>query len=104
MKAFVKNYQQSPRKVRLVTDFVRGDGVLVAVDKLRFLNKKAAPVIMKAIESAVSNAKQKGINIEDKKIMILVNEGRTLNRIRPRAKGSAYPIRKRASHIKISLV
>ena len=57
MKAFLKNYRQSPRKVRLVADLIKGKGVTEALLELDFLAKRASAPIKKLLVSAVSNAK-----------------------------------------------
>lgn len=101
----VKNYRQSPRKVRLVADLVRGKSVPKALLTLRFLTKKAAGPLEKAIEEAVADAKH-NFNLKKDSLFIKeirIDEGVTLLRRMPRARGSAYPIRKRRSHIRIVL-
>ena len=60
MKAILKDYRQSPRKVRLLADLVRGKKVADALATLRFVDKRAAGPFSKVIESAVANAKQAG--------------------------------------------
>ncbi|MCW9054486.1 MAG: 50S ribosomal protein L22 [Candidatus Pacebacteria bacterium] len=104
MKAFLKNYRQSPRKVRLVADLVRGKSVLRALTALSFLEKKSALPMKKLIESAVSNAEQQGVKREELKVSeIKVDEGLSFVRFRARARGRAAPIKKRSSHIHVAL-
>ena len=105
MKAYLKNYRQSPRKVRIVGDLVKGKGVEKALLQLNFLNKRASKTVMKLVNSAVANAKENNsANKEDLYIKsIRIDEGPTLKRIRPRAHGSAYVIRKRTSNISLEL-
>ena len=104
MKAVLKNYRQSPQKVREVASIIRGKKVIDAKKKLMFINKKASEVFTKLLNSAVSNAKEKGEKESDLKIQkLLVNEGVTLKRFRPRARGSSSAIKKRSSHIIIEL-
>ena len=96
----------SARKARLVADVVRGMGVEEAVHALELMPKKAAPIIQKTILSAVANAKQAddaaGLSEEDFVVSeIRVDEGPTFKRIRARAQGRAFRIRKRTSHIKV---
>jgi large subunit ribosomal protein L22 len=96
----------SARKVRLVADAVRGMGVEEAVHALELMPKKAAPILQKTILSAVANAKQHDENVgmseEDFVVHeIRVDEGPTFKRIRPRAQGRAFRIRKRTSHVKV---
>ncbi len=104
MKARLKNYRQSPRKVRLVANLVRGKSVVRALTALSFLDKKSAAPIKKLIESAVSNAENKGSKKEDLAVSdIQVDEGVSFTRFRPRARGRAAPIKRRSSHININL-
>jgi len=105
MRAFLKNYRQSPRKVRLVANVVRGKDVEKALTALSFLPKKAAMPMKKLIESAISNAK----NSADKKpedLMVKkveVDDGMSFRRLEYRARGSANLLRKRTSRIAILL-
>ncbi len=105
MKAILKNYRQSPRKVRLVARSVRGKTPAQALMILDFMPKRAAEPIMKLIVSAVANAKvNNNVDVADLIIKgIEINGGVTLKRFRPRARGSAYRINKRTSHIVVTL-
>ena len=105
VKASLKNYRQSPRKVRLVADAVRGINAQDAVTKLTFTTKKASDPIKKLIESAIANAKNnEGLKPEDLFIKeIRVDKGFTLYRRRARARGRAMPIRKRTSKVLVVL-
>lgn len=105
MKAKLSQYHQSPRKVRLVTDAVKGKPVDEALRKLRFLTKRAANPVAKLIESAVANAEENdGKRRDDLKIdEITVDKGPTLKRFRARARGRASRINKRTSHISVTL-
>ena len=103
--AKLQNHRQSPRKVRLVADLVRGKKVNSALSTLDFLTKKAADPVRSVIEMAVSNAKH-SFKLDKEKLYIQeikVDEGTTLMRRMPRAHGSAAPIRKRSSHITVVL-
>lgn len=104
MKAFLKNYRQSPRKVRLVTDLIKGKRVADAIVILDNLPKRASFPIKKLLVSAISNAKNAGMN-EDNLIIssTAVNKGVVLKRIMPRARGSASRINKRTSHVSLVL-
>lgn len=105
MKAYLDSYRHSPRKVRLLADLVRGKKVEKATTLLKFADKKAADAVGKLLDSAVANAKN-NFNIEKEQLIvkdITVNAGQTLKRRRPRARGSAFPINKRTSHIAIVL-
>lgn len=104
MKAFLKNYRQSPRKVRLVGDAVKGKRVADAMVYLSFLPKRAAEPISKLVASAVANAKQAGEDTSDLIISELrIDKGIVLKRMMPRARGSAFRINKRSSHVTLTL-
>jgi large subunit ribosomal protein L22 len=104
MKASLTNYKQSPRKVRLVADLLRGKNVLVAKDSLIFLVKKSAPEISKLLDSAIANAKQQGMNPENLFVQsIAVDKAQVLRRFTPKARGRAAGIRKTMSHITLTL-
>ena len=104
MKAELANYSQSPRKVRLVTDLVKGKRVPVALAALSFLPKRAALPIKKLIESAVANAKAKGEDVSTLRIASLtVDSAGMFVRYMPRAQGRATPIRRRRSLVRITL-
>jgi large subunit ribosomal protein L22 len=95
----------APRKVRLVADLVRGRPVEEALQTLRFAPKAASRPLKKLVESAVANAENNhGLDIDTLWVSeILVNEGPTLKRFRPRAQGRAFPIHKRTSHVSVVL-
>jgi len=104
MKAFLKNYRQAPRKVRLVAGLVKGKGVTEAIAELDFLAKRAGLPIKKLLLSAVSNAKQMGISSENLFIKELrVDKGITMKRMMPAAMGTGHRINKRTSHLNILL-
>lgn len=93
----------SARKARYVMDLVRNQPVEDALETLRFTSRRAAPMIAKVVKSAVANAVQEGgAKPEDLVIQeALVDEGPTWKRWRPRARGMAYPILKRTSHLSV---
>src|SRR3954469_15896427 len=94
------------RKVGLIADEVRGKGINEALTYLKFSpRKRTAGVIHTLLKSAVANADQKGTVDVDKLYVktILVGGGPILKRFRPRAKGSAFRINKRTSHISVTL-
>ena len=95
----------SPQKARLVVDQVRGKRVGDALDILGFSQQNAAGLVRKVVESAIANAENnEGADVDDLKICeIYVNEGLTMKRIRPRAKGRADRILKRTSHITVTV-
>lgn len=105
MKATLSNYRQSPRKVRLVANLIRGKKVTVALDELSFLDKRAAGSVKQVLESAVANAKENKNLSQDNLFIkeITIDEGITIKRHRPVSRGRAHPIRRHRSHIKIVL-
>jgi large subunit ribosomal protein L22 len=103
--ASLKNYRQSPRKVRSVANLVRGKSVENALNTLNFLSKKAADPLYGLLMSAIANAKN-NFNIEKDALVIKelrVDAGYILKRRMPRARGSAFPINKRTSHVLLVL-
>jgi large subunit ribosomal protein L22 len=103
--AISKHVGYPPRKVRLVAELVRGHTVEGALNILQLTRRAAAEPMAKTIKSAMHNMVNKhGGSVDTDDIFIktiLVDDGRTLYRIRPRAQGRAYRIRKRSSHIKV---
>ena len=95
-----------PRKMGLLADEVRGKGINEALTYLEFSpRKRTAGVLFTLLKSAVANATQKGTIDVDTLVVktILVGQGTTLKRFRPRAKGSAFKINKKTSHISVTL-
>lgn len=95
----------APRKVRLVADLVRGKKVVEAQTLLRFLSKKASLPLVKLLKSATASAKN-NFQLEENNLYIskiTVDEGPKLKRWQPRARGQAYEIQKKTSHITIIL-
>ena len=104
MKAYLKNYRQSPRKVRLLADLVRGKKATEAMATLKFVDKRAAGPFAKIIASALANAKESGQDTSTLTIKkVTVDQGVTYKRIRARARGSAARINKRNSNISVEL-
>lgn len=103
--AKLSNLRVSPRKVRLAADLIRGMDVKKAQNQLNFLVKKTALPILKLLNSAIANAKHNfKLNPDDLYIAkITVDGGPVLKRIMPRAMGRAFTIRKRTSHINLTL-
>jgi len=93
----------SPQKARLVADQIRGLPVSKALEILTFSPKKAAVLVKKVVDSAIANAEHnEGADIDELKIAkVFVDEGPTMKRIMPRAKGRADRIVKRTSHITV---
>ncbi len=103
--AQLKTYRQSPRKVRLVSDLVKGKGVSEALELLSVTTKSAARPLRKLLLSAVKNAKN-AFDVDEKSLYVKdfrVDAGAVLKRSMPRARGSAFQILKRTSHISLVL-
>jgi large subunit ribosomal protein L22 len=107
-RAVARYIRQSPRKMRLVADLIRGQSVNEAYAILRFNTKKAARPVEKILRSAVSNAMYKadeeGERLDVDELYVKkahVDEGPTFKRWRARAMGRASPIRKRTSHVTV---
>ena len=103
--AIHKGARISAQKARLVVDQIRGKNVAEALDLLAFSNKKAAELVKKVLESAIANAEHNdGMDIDELKVSsAFVNEGMTMKRIKPRAKGRADRILKRTCHITVKV-
>ncbi|MDB4476088.1 50S ribosomal protein L22 [bacterium] len=103
--ARLKGARISAQKVRLVADQVRGKPVEEALSVLEYSNKKAAHIIRKVLNSAIANAENnEGADVDELKIStVFVDEGVTMKRLRPRAKGRADRIFKRSCHITVKV-
>ena len=102
-KATAKTVRISARKARLVIDLIRNKAVGEAIAILKNTPRAASPIIEKVLMSAVANAEH-NFELDTTKLVVseaFVNEGPTMKRFRPRAKGSASRINKRTSHITI---
>lgn len=103
-KATLSDYRQSPRKVRVVADTIRGKNVEEALITLSFVPKRSAGPIQKLLASALANAKNLEIPLDNLIVKeISVNGGKILYRSQPMARGRAFRIRKRTSHVDIVL-
>lgn len=105
IRAEAKYIRMSPRKLRKVADAVKGEELEEIITNLRFIRKRAAKPLLKAINSAVANA-QNNHEIERDELRLKsleINEGPTFKRWRPVARGMAHPYEKKTSHIKIVL-
>lgn len=103
-KATLSNFRQSPRKMRLVANLVRGKKVADVLVSLDFTDKKASLPIKNLISSALANAKSLEMPTENLVVKsIAVNAGKTLMRRQPASRGRAHPIHKRTSHITVEL-
>ena len=104
-RAYLRNARIAPRKVQVVLDLIRNKTVDVALATLNYTPKAACEILEKLLKSAIANAennhdmKHENLYVAE----IFANQGPTLKRIRPAAKGSAVRIRKRTSHITIVL-
>jgi len=105
IKAEAKHIRMSPRKVRLVVDAIKSFSPQEAIEKLMFVNKRAAKPVVKVIQSAIANAKN-NFKLDETSLKfkeIQVNEGPTLKRSRAISRGRSHQIMKRTSHIKVIL-
>ncbi len=106
--AVLRNYPTSPRKMRLVTDMIKGVEVNKALDMLRFSSKEASKPVEKLLLSAIANWQEKneGARIEESNLFVkqaFVDQSRTLKRIQPAPQGRAHRIKKRSNHVTIVL-
>ena len=104
--AVLRNCPTSPRKMRLVTDMIKGVEVNKALDMLKYSSKDASSKVEKLLLSAIANwqAKNEGARIEESNLIVkeaFVNQSRTLKRIQPAPQGRAHRIRKRSTHVTI---
>jgi large subunit ribosomal protein L22 len=103
VRAVERHIRMSPQKVRLVLDAVRGKPAQEALAILQFLPHRAARPVAKALKSAVANA-ENNFNMDPDDLVVAscaADEGRTLKRWRPRARGRVNQILKRSSHITV---
>lgn len=104
-QAVLRGARLSAQKGRLIADMIRGKSVAEALDILTFSPKKGADLVRKVLESAIANAEHNnGADVDELKVStVFVDEGLTMKRIRPRAKGRADRIFKRTSHITVKV-
>lgn len=109
-KVSARRVRMSARKARLVMNAVRGRNALEAVTLLQFVNKRAAPQIMKLIDSAIANAEEygnrEGVDVDPENFVISearVDEGQRWKRWRPRSRGMANPYTRYTCHMHITL-
>lgn len=105
VQAITKFARMTPQKVREVARQIQGLPVAQAADVLRFIPRKSARLLAKTLQSAVANA-ENNHNLSSQSLVVLsarVDQGPVIKRFRPSAKGSAHPIRRSTSHIKIVL-
>jgi large subunit ribosomal protein L22 len=105
VQARLKGARLSAQKARLVADQIRGKAVEEALLMLTYSPKKGAAIIKKVLNSAIANAEHnEGADVDELKVStIVVDEGMTMKRIMPRAKGRADRILKRSCHITITV-
>ena len=106
--AVLRNCPTSPRKMRLVTDMIKGVEVNKALDMLKFSSKEASRKVEKLLLSAIANwqAKNEGARIEESNLVVTVAKvdvSRTLKRIQPAPQGRAHRIKKRSNHVTIAV-
>ena len=97
--------RMAPRKVRLVADLIRGKSAKEAQTLLSFITRRAARSVLKTLRAALASAKN-DFQLEESNLYIskiTVDEGPKLRRFRPRARGRAFPIQKKTSHITLVL-
>ena len=102
-RAVAKYVRIAPRKVRIVADLIRGKGVDEALSILKYTPKAASSVLTKVVSSAAANA-ENNFDLNRADLIIsetYVDQGPTLKRIKPRARGQAFRINKRTSHITV---
>ncbi|MBI4494602.1 MAG: 50S ribosomal protein L22 [Chloroflexi bacterium] len=105
VRAIEKHIRMSPHKVRLVLDTIRGKRVKDALAILQFLPHRAAGPVAKAVQSAAANA-ENNFNLDPDDLIVvraMADEGRTLKRFRPRARGRVNQILKRSSQITVAV-
>ena len=104
-RAKLKYARISPRKVRRVTDVIKGKKAGDAMINLEFLPHRGGKIVAKILKSAMANAEQKKVaDPESMKVSrVFVDQGPTMKRMKPRAMGRADTIRKRSSHITVIL-
>jgi large subunit ribosomal protein L22 len=107
-QACLRDCPTSPRKMRLVTDMVRGMAVNRALDVLKFSSKEASRRVEKLLLSAIANwqAKNEGVRLEESNLYVqevFVDSARMLKRLRPAPQGRGHRIRKRSNHVTIRL-
>lgn len=94
----------APRKARLIADLIRGQSANEAMEVLAFTNKRASYFVRKVLQSAIANADEKEADLDRLVVsQAQIDEGPTIKRIQPKDRGRAFVIRKRTSHIRITV-
>jgi large subunit ribosomal protein L22 len=105
-RAEARYVRVSPQKARLVVDLIRGQKAGDAVNALKFVNKRIAPVVEKVLQSAIANAKNKAADVDVDTLVVsraYVNEGPRMKRVRPAPMGRAYRYQRKMSHIVVEV-
>ena len=105
VRAVAKYVRTSPQKVRMIIGSIKGRPVEEAMNKLKFMPQKAAGILEKVLRSALANAEQKEDMDVDRLVVrnVYADQGPTMKRWRPRARGRATRILKRSAHITVVL-
>ena len=101
-RAEARYVRTSPQKARLVVDMIRGQKAGAAINILRSVNKRIAPMVEKVLRSAIANAENRHNDVDVDQLVVTeayVNEGPRMKRIRPAPMGRAYRYQRRMSHI-----
>jgi len=101
--AISRNVRMTPRKVRLVGEALKGKPLNEALALLRFMPHRASTVVLKAVRSAVANAENNfDLDPEDLYVVrVIADQGTSLRRYRPKARGRVGPVRKHSSHVTV---
>jgi large subunit ribosomal protein L22 len=105
-KAEARYIRQSPQKIRLVVDLIRGQKAGDAINILKTTNKRSAPSIEKVLRSAIANAENRSSDVDVDKLFVTeayVNEGPRMKRVRPAPMGRAYRYQRRMAHIVVKV-
>ena len=107
-QSVLRDCPTSPRKMRLVTDMIRGMAVNRALDVLKFSSKEASRRVEKLLLSAIANwqAKNEGVRLEESNLYVqevFVDSARMLKRLRPAPQGRGHRVRKRSNHVTVRL-
>ena len=103
-RAEARYVRTSPQKVRLVVDMIRGQKAGTAINILRSINKRIAPMVEKVLRSAIANAENRNNDVDVDQLIVTeayVNEGPRMKRIRPAPMGRAYRYQRRMAHITV---
>jgi large subunit ribosomal protein L22 len=104
-KASHRYADMSARKIRRFATLIRGRPADEALELLRFLPNKSARLLEQVLKSALGNAEDRGARNIDELVVLesRVDDGPIMKRIMPRARGTAYPIKRRYSHVRVTL-